>query len=66
MIVAIISRGIHNTSQYLVLEYLYVVYVACGCTPPELDAIRLDGICYSMYLVSCCMLVPKSELMRGN
>jgi hypothetical protein len=38
MIVAIIPWGIHNNSQYLVLEYLYFVYVACGCTPPELDA----------------------------
>jgi hypothetical protein len=38
-IVTIIPWGIHNTSQYLVLEYLYFVYVACGCTPLELDAI---------------------------
>jgi hypothetical protein len=26
------------------LEYLYFVYVVCGCTPPELDAIRPDGV----------------------
>jgi hypothetical protein len=31
VIAAIIPWGIHNTSQYLVLEYLYFVYVACGC-----------------------------------
>jgi hypothetical protein len=43
MIVAIIPWGIHNTSQYLVLEYLYLVYVACGCTSPELDVIRPDA-----------------------
>jgi hypothetical protein len=43
MIVAIIPWGIHNISQYLVLEYLYFAYIACGCTPPELDAILTDG-----------------------
>jgi hypothetical protein len=42
MIVAI-SWGMHNTSQYLVLEYLYFVYDAYGCTPLELDAKRPDG-----------------------
>jgi hypothetical protein len=43
MIIAIIPWGIHNTSQYLGMEYLYFVYVACGCTPPELDAIRPEN-----------------------
>jgi hypothetical protein len=43
MIVAIIPWGIHITSQYLVLEYLYFVYVACGYTPPELYTLRPDG-----------------------
>jgi hypothetical protein len=43
MIVAIIPWGIHNTAQCLVLEYLYFVYVACGCTPSELDAISPEG-----------------------
>jgi hypothetical protein len=33
MIVAMIPWGIHNTLQYLVLEYLYFLYVARGCTP---------------------------------
>jgi hypothetical protein len=33
----------HNTSQYPLLEYLYFVYVARGCTSPELDATRPDG-----------------------
>jgi hypothetical protein len=41
MIVAIIPWGIHNTSQYLVLEYLYFVYVVCGNTPPELETSAL-------------------------
>jgi hypothetical protein len=39
----IVPWGIHNTSQCLGLQYLYFVHVACGCTPPELDAMRPDG-----------------------
>jgi hypothetical protein len=56
----IIPWGIHNTSQYLVLEYLYsyFVYVACGCTPPELDAIVQMG--FRTYLYNSNLICTES------